>query len=225
MTTVILKSPRVLTACLMLATNVATADSLKPLNDTALSQVTGREGIRLNMEFLVNASLDSNGDLVPEVCPDTGVSAAADCRFGIQFNSVDNAWLVVKDYYGMFRFNGFRLDGTRTQTTASGLCDTDCQQRFGVGFDPDDRPAILLGYDHAAIGIDDVFYDDADIYLHAGKVVAEFDQLSGGSVLEEGFLRDNTPGAAIGLLVADGPNGSAGPAMMRFDGNVMVYGY
>lgn len=199
---------------------IANADQLVALNDAELSDVTAREGIALNLEMLINAAKDSSGNIVPDSCPTTGISAAADCRFGLQFNSIDDAWLVIKDYYGLISLKEVRIDGVRMDATASGKCDADCLDRLS-GFNPNNKPAIQLSYDHSDLGDSQAFYDDAEIYLHVGKIAAEFNAIDG----TEGYLRNVTPGAAIGLLMADGPDGIGGPAQIRFDGRMQMYGY
>ena len=223
-----MKNKRVILSLFLMVAQHAMATELVPMNDESLAEISAREGIALNFEMLINATLDSNGELTPEHCPDATqvASGTADCRFALQFNSIDDAWLVVKEYYGVFRLNEVRVDGVRTPSNASGYCDSDCQGRFGPGFDPDDRPAIQLGYDHDDLGENEAFYGDASLFLNAGKVVAEFNQKDGGgSIVTPGYLRNETPGAAIGLRMADGPNASGGSAQIRFDGNMMMYGY
>lgn len=208
--------------------NVFGADQMALMNDEELSGVSARQGIALNFEMLINATLNAAGNVVPDNCPTSALVASGtpDCRFALQFNGIDNAWLVVKEYYGLFKFNEVHVDGVRTQDSASGYCDSACQARFGVGFDPDDRPAIQLSYDHSDLGSNAAFYNDAEIFLNVGKVAAEFNQTDpGGNIIVPGYLRDETPGSAIGLRMADGINGSGGPAQIRFDGNMMMYGY
>lgn len=206
---------------LSLTSALAFAEKMKPLDDGELSGIAAREGIALNFEMLISATKDNSGNLVPETCPSTGISAAADCRFALQFNSIDDAWLVVKDWYGLIGLNAVHIDGVRTESTPSGNCDSDCQNRFGTGFDPYNKPAIQLSYDHSDLGAAESFYDDANIFLHAGAVVAEFNTTGN----TQGYLNDVTPGSAIGLLMADGVNGAGGPAQIRFDGNMQMFGY
>ena len=204
------------------------ANEMASLNDEELSGVSARQGIALNFEMLINATLNDSGNVVPDNCPTSALVASGtpDCRFALQFNGIEDAWLVVKEYYGIFKLNAVRIDGVRTQNSVSGYCDAACQARFGVGFDPDDRPAIQMSYDHSDLGSNTAFYNDAEIFLHAGKVAAEFNQTDpGGNIIVPGYLRNETPGSAIGLRMADGVNGAGGPAQMRFDGNMMMYGY
>ncbi|MZR63073.1 hypothetical protein [Alcanivorax sp. DP30] len=206
---------------LFLVSGEGKSGELTELDDDALSGVMAREGIALNLEVLINATQDNAGNIIPDICPSTGISGTPDCRFALQFNSVDNAWLVVKDYYGLMSLNEVRVDGVRMDSTASGKCDADCLSRFS-GFDPNGKPAIQLSYDHSDLGASESFYGDAELFLHAGKVAAEFNDSGTGT---PGYLRDMTPGSAIGLLMADGPNGIDGAAKIRFDGNVKMYGY
>ena len=208
-------------AFLILISGRLLADELKELDDDALSSVSAREGIALNLEMLINAKKDGSGNIVPDTCPSTGISGTPDCRFGLQFNSVDNAWLVVKEYYGFLSLKEVHIDGVRMDPLSSGKCDADCLARFS-GFDPNGKPAIQLSYDHNDIGPDAAFYGDAELFLNVGKIAAEFNDSGTGT---PGYLRNVTPGAAIGLLMADGPNGTGGPAKIRFDGNLKMYGY
>ena len=198
---------------------LAGAGGMLPLDDASMAGVTGREGIGLNMEFLINTDIAGDGSIIHHTCPTFSASApngTPDCRIALRFNDRDDSWLVLKNYHGVLRFNKAQLDASRTDSTPSGYCDADCSARFGAGFDPDDRLSFQLTYDHTGVADNTAYYGDFDLYLNL-KMAAEF-----GAT---GYLDDNTTGTALGFRAADGPNASNGAAQMRFDGTMKMYGY
>ncbi|MCG8392475.1 MAG: hypothetical protein MI745_05280 [Pseudomonadales bacterium] len=204
---------------LLLACALANADSMQPLDDAAMSGVTGREGIGLNMEFLINTDIAGDGSIVHHSCPAFSASTpngTPDCRIALRFNDRDDSWLVLKDYHGVLRFNKAHLDAARTNSSPSGYCDDECSARFGAGFDPNNRLAFQLTYDHAGVMDNSAYYGDFDLYVNL-KIAAEF-----GAT---GYLDNNTTGTALGFRAADGPNAVNGAAQMRFDGAMKMYGY
>ena len=204
---------------LLFASALTSANGLLPLDDSAMADVTGREGIGLNMEFLINTDIAGDGSIVHHNCPAFSASApngTPDCRIALRFNDRDDSWLVLKDYHGVLRFNKAQLDASRTDSSPSGYCDADCSARVGAGFDPNNRLSFQLTYDHAGVTGNTAYYGDFDLYLNL-KMAAEF-----GAT---GYLHDNTTGTALGFRAADGPNAINGAAQMRFDGAMKMYGY
>ena len=48
---------------LLFASALTSANGLLPLDDSAMADVTGREGIGLNMEFLINTDIAGDGSI------------------------------------------------------------------------------------------------------------------------------------------------------------------
>ena len=209
-----LTAASVLTGLLASICVPALAGELLPLTDEALSRVQGREGIALNLEVTVNAYLDQQTDTVTAIpCP----AGVPDCRLSLEFNDMDGAWLVLKEYYGAFSLNRVWLDANRTPTTASGLCDAACQARYPGGFDALDRPVVQLSYDHSDIGLAAAYYGDGNLFLNVGRITAEF----GAS----GYLSDSVSGSVLGLRISDSSAPGSASAQMRFDGRMQLYGF
>jgi len=192
--------------------------ALEPLDDGALAGVSGGEGIAVNVEFLINADR-AGSTITPLSCPDGSAhpNGAPDCRLALQFNDRPGTWLVLKNYYGLFSLNRVWLDSEQTPATASGYCDAACQARFPSGFDANNRPVVQLSYDHSALAANAAFYGDGEVFLNVDRISAEF-----GAT---GYLLNDVTGSALGLRVADGPGGANGPARLRFDGRMQMYGY
>lgn len=190
------------------------AEGLMPLSDQDLSAVGGGEGIALNVAFTINAFLDQDTDTItPIPCP----AGVPDCRLALEFNDMDGAWLVLKDYYGAFSLNRVWLDASRTPSVASGFCDSACQARFPGGFDTNDRPVVQLSYDHSDIGLGAAYFGDGNLFLEVGRITAEF-----GS---NGYLTDNVSGSVLGLRVSDSSAPGTASAQIRFDGRMQLYGF
>jgi hypothetical protein len=193
---------------------VVGATELVPLSDDAMSDIDGGEGIALNVDFVINAYLDKDTDTITEIpCP----AGVPDCRLALEFNDMDGAWLVLKDYYGAFSLNRVWLDANRTPSTASGYCDAACQSRFAPGFDANDRPVVQLSYDHSDIGLAAAYYGDGNLFYEISRITAEF-----GS---NGYLTDNVSGAALGVRVSDSSAPGTASAQVRFDGRMQLYGF
>jgi hypothetical protein len=207
--------------CVLISTS---AQALEPLADDVLAGVSARESVAINLQFSANADLLPNGQVNHLACPTSAQHplGTPDCRWGLAFNDLDEAWLVVKGYYMAFRLDRVRLSSDRTGAVASGLCNAACAARFSNNsFNPNDMPVLQLGFDHFGVKpLGEAYYGDAMLYLRAERVMAEFDDAG-----TEGFFLNNVPGAAISIRMADGPNGINGAAQMRLDGRLQIYGY
>lgn len=207
------RMPSLLAALLIFfPVSVAVAQPLQVLSDTDMADVSGREGIAMNIGWHINATLSgSTVTKVPCSVPTT------ECRLGLSFADRPGIWLVMKDYYGIIALNAVWIDAATSPATNSVHYDA---SRFPVGYSPNNKPMIQLSYDHSSLGASQAYYGDALYYLHAGRVTAEFD--SGGT---PGYLRNSVTGAPLSLRAADGPNGINGPAQIRFDGKMQMYGF
>ena len=191
---------------------------LESLSDDAMAAVTARDGIAVDLEFRWNASW-SGGAVSSIACP-TAVQSpfgTPDCRLALQFNDRAGAWLVIKDYFGVLKLNDLLLDARVTPATPSGWCDADCQARAPAGLVTESRPVLALSYGRSGISNDSAYYGDAFFYLNASRITAEFGA--------QGYLADAISGSTIGLRMADGPDGINGPAQIRFDGQMQIFGY
>lgn len=194
------------------------ASALEPLTDPQLGKVDGGEGIAVNLELLINAERVGAG-VTPVACPDGGVhpNGAPDCRLALQFNDRPGTWLVLKNYYGLFSLNRVWLDSERTPASASGFCDAACLARFPADFDANNRPVVQLSYDHSNLAANAAFYGDGELFLNIDRISAEFGPT--------GYLLNDVSGSALGVRIADEANGTNGPARLRFDGQMQMYGY
>lgn len=210
-----LLKPFCLIAPLLAASPLA---ALEPLADEHMAQVIAREGIAVDLTFRWNAQW--NGGAVSRIdCPTSAQApnGTPDCRLALQFNDRDDTWLVLKDYYGVFQLDNVQLNAATTPAAASGFCDADCQARWPVGVDPDNQPVLQFSYRRDGITADSAYYGDSVFFLNASRVTAEFGP--------QGYLNDAVSGSALGLRMADGPGGVNGPAQIRFDGQMQIFGY
>lgn len=196
----------------------ASSPALEPLDDAHMADVVAREGVAMDLTLRWNAQW-SGGAVTPINCPTSAqvTNGTPDCRLALQFNDRTDTWLVLKEYYGVIQLNAVQLDAARTPAGPSGLCDTDCQVRWPAGVSPYNKPSLQFSYRRDGIAENSAYYGDSALFLNASRVTAEFGA--------QGYLDDAVSGSALGLRMADGPNGSNGPAQIRFDGQMQIFGY
>jgi hypothetical protein len=203
--------------CAALATALPAAAELAPVDDETLQAVSGADGIAANLWMYINA--DADGTPIP--CPTAAQHAngTPECRLALQFaaREDENVWLVIKDYYGVIRLNNVWIDAANADGGDS--THRDITTYLG-GYNPNGKPVVQLSYDHSGISATAAAYDDADWLLSLGRITAEYDAAG-----VPGYLRSDVSGSALGLTIADGVNGSGGPANMRFDGRMQMYGF
>lgn len=198
----------------------ANADTLKPMDDSELSAVTGQDSVQLTLKLRNNTDESNN----PISCD----GLLNPCRMGIEFSSYDGVWLMLKDYYGTMEVNDIRIesgslsdantayfdperflsvDGTDTSN------DADCLLE---GCNPAGLAALKLSYPlNKDVGV----YNDFNIFMNVGRVALEFDSLS-----TPGYMRDAATGSVLGYRFSDS-TGLNAPAKMRFDGDAYVFGF
>lgn len=209
-----ISAQQLIPALCLLASTSALSQGMTPISDEGLAAIDAQEGIALNVDFVVNAYLDKDtGIATPIACP----AGVPDCRLALEFNDMDGAWLILKDYYGAFSLNSVWMDANTTQSSASGLCDSDCQARFPGGFNANNRQVVQFSYDHSDIGLGAAFYGDGDLFYEIGRITAEF-----GS---NGYLTDNVTGSTLGVRISDSSDPGNAAAQIRFDGRMQLYGF
>ncbi|MGJ3255792.1 MAG: DUF6160 family protein [Alcanivorax sp.] len=188
---------------------------MEKLEDSQMANVTGQEGVALDLEFRVNA--DSDGNALASV--DNCQGLANPCNLALQFANRDatgGEWLVLKDMYGVLRFNDLQLDGSRLPALSSAfanpsrfedqsgncLLPNDCT--------PNDSLALLLTFPETA-----GFNADIEWRLNIGRAAVQFGP--------EGFLPANDNGGSfLGLAIGDTVTDIA---RIDIDGGIQLYGF
>src|SRR5690606_28074905 len=107
-----------ISALFVLLSLSAWAFGMQALDEEALGNVTGQEGIALDLELRQNADADGNPLASLGNCSGVGNP----CLLGVQFNNrtdLGGEWLMIKDFYGVIRMNDLWLDGADTPASAS----------------------------------------------------------------------------------------------------------
>jgi hypothetical protein len=189
------------------------AGALESLGDEALADVSGREGIAVDMDLYLNsnpASGVSNGQPLASLANCSGIGNG--CRIALQFNNRLNAggeWLVLKDVYGSMLIRNLFIDGAFSQLAPSSYADS---SRFlnGAGVclpNPAvaagscasavlDKPMLQMSFQsvNAVGGNYTTFEPDLQLHLNIGRVAVEY-----GAT---GYNSD-ARGSFMGVLISD----------------------
>lgn len=212
-------------ALLMLLPINSLAVGLQPLDEEALGNVTGKEGIALDFELRQNA--DANGNPLASLNNCSGVGNP--CLLAVQFNErtdLGGEWLVIKDFYGVMRLNDLWLDGENTPGSASGYANANV---FRKGVDclligsnetsciPNNVPALMMHFP----GTYAAFEDDIELFLNIGRMSVQY-----GAA---GFLPANDDGKSFLSLRISDLRTSSGvpnpPAVIDIDGGIKLIGF
>ena len=194
---------------------VSPALAMELLKDEQMANVTGQEGVALDLEFRVNA--DSDGNALASVSNCQGL--ANPCNLALQFANRDAAggeWLVLKDMYGVLRFNDLQLDGSRLPALSSAFAnpsrfeDQNGTCLLSNDCTPNDSLALLLTFPETA-----GFNADIEWRLNIGRAAVQFGP--------EGFLPANDNGGSfLGLAIGDTVTDIA---RIDIDGGIQLYGF
>lgn len=187
--------------------------ALEAMEDEALSEVTGSDGVQLTLRLRNN--VDSSGAPI-------GCSGFLNpCRLGLEFSGREGIWLMLKDYYGTLSINDVRLEIDVLPSTSTGF--QDASRFLGgdgscllAGCDPRGIQAVRISYPmHKGPGE----YQDFFLLMNIGRTALEFDD-----GLTPGYMRDAATGSALGFRMADSSALNA-PSAARFDGAAYVFGF
>lgn len=193
--------------------SVMAAGSLESLGDEELSDVSGREGIAVDMDLYLNsnpASGVSNGQPLASLSNCAGIGNG--CRIALQFNNRLNAggeWLVLKDVYGSMLIRNLFIDGAFSQLAASSYADSTrflsgagvCLPNTAVAAGSCasavlDKPMLQMSFQsvNAVGGNYTTFEPDLQLHLNIGRVAVEY-----GAT---GYSSD-ARGSFMGVLISD----------------------
>lgn len=202
------------------------AMGLQPLDEETLGNVTGQEGIALDLELRQNADANANPLTSLDGCSGVGNP----CLLAVQFNNrtdLGGEWLMIKDFYGLMRLNDLWLDGADTPAGASPYSNP-AIFRNGAGACllggsnaasciPNDVPALMMHFP----GTYAEFEEDIEIFLNIGRMSVQY-----GS---EGFLAVNDDNKSfLSLRVSDLRTSIAipnAPAVIDIDGGIKLTGF
>jgi hypothetical protein len=189
--------------------------SMEKLEDAQMANVTGQEGVALDLELRVNA--DSDGNALSSVGNCQGL--ANPCNLALQFANRDAAggeWLVSKDMYGVLRFNDLQLDGSRLPALSSAFANPSRFEDQGgncplpTDCTPNDSLALLLTFPDTP-----GFNADIEWRLNIGRAAVQFGP--------EGFLPANDNGGSfLGLAIGDTVTDIA---RIDINGGIQLYGF
>jgi hypothetical protein len=189
-------------------------ESLQLLDDGALSDVTGQEGVAVDLELRLNT--DSAGAPLASLSSCTGTSNP--CHMAIQFNNRlggSGEWLVLKDIYGKLNISNLFLDEADLSATSTYLDISRFKDKAGVclitSCNPNGLPALAMSFP-GALG---TFEADINLYLNIGRVAVEY-----GAA---GYNADAN-GSFLGLKISDVRAGQI-QAQADVDGKVRMYGF
>lgn len=211
---------RLCIAAVFMASACVGADTLRPLDDSELSAITGQDSVQLTLRLRNNIDEANN----PVSCS----GQLNPCRMGIEFASNAGVWLMLKDYYGAMEFNDMRIESASLGNTNTAYFDP---ERFLAvdGLDTNNNADCLLEDCNPAglaalkfsypLNKEIDTYNDFNIFMNVGRVAIEFDE---GST--PGYMRDVATGSVLGYRFSDS-TGLNSPGKMRFDGEAYVFGF
>lgn len=197
------------------------AGELRALDDNELSDVTGQEGIALDVELRINT--DASGAPLASLNDCSGVGNP--CTLAVQFNNRlggGGEWLVLKDTYGLLRVNNLWLDAGETPLLSSlypnprrFLSQDGSSCLTGQGSAPNctanGLPALTMTFP----GTVGVFETDVDWSLNIGRMAVQYGA--------EGFLPGNDNNRSfVGIRIDDRIHDHA---RIDIDGSVSLIGF
>ena len=244
-----LKSGLAVSAALLmtLLSPVSQAQTLQPLSEDELSDVTGQEGILISLEFYYNSEKTSNsattGRRLGGFCstPDGNASLGnQNCRLAIQIANHEDHWVVAKNGHSSISVNRLSFDaaflGDAGSAANTGYFN---EQKFR---DPSgnclleinscttatiaDMPALRTHYPETSgsynPGTETVSgYNDVRFGMYIEGMAVEFNSAPGvQDGWQVGAANDN--GSFLGLNIADNNGHQAGIA---FGGDFYLYGF
>ena len=196
---------------IFLYSTVQNVYALEEMEDEALGQVMGADGVQLTLRLRNN--VDSAGAPI-------GCSGFLNpCRLGLEFSGREGIWLMLKDYYGALSTNDVRLESDVLSSTSTGF--QDASRFLGgdgscllAGCDPRGLQAVRISY---PMHKGPAEYQDFFLLMNIGRTALEFDD-----GLTPGYMRDAATGSALGFRMADSSALNA-PSSARFDGAAYVF--
>lgn len=199
------------------------AQALQALDDASLSDVSGREGIAIDIEMHLNT--DANGVPLAALgnCRNTNL-----CNIAIQPNNRLNGggeWLVLKDVSASMRIKNLFIDAAFTALNPSPYADSNrfknaagtiCLPTGGAynaatcAASVLDKPTVQFSYP----GSYAAFETDVELYLSIGRMAIQYTN-------DGGFSADRN-GSIMGILVSDTTQRHS---KIDFDGKVFLSGF
>ena len=193
---------------------------LMPVDDMELAQITGQEGVAIDLELRVNA--DSSG--TPLASLDNCSGPGNPCLIALQFGNRTaggGEWLAIKDLYGVMRFNDLQLDGTRLPSQSSDYANPErfldqngtCLIDSGMAAEncsPNGTLAASFSFPETS-----GFNADIEWFLNVGRMSVQFG--------EEGYWAANDDGASfVGIRIDDKINDVA---TIDVGGSIQLFGF
>lgn len=202
-----------------LAGNAAPSGEMIPLSEDELADVSGWQGVLLEINLRNNVSASNT----PIGCTAV-VGTPNPCRLGIEFTANSDTWLMLKEFYGTFELKELRMDAATLPATNTAYYDParfrdSAGTNLIPGANPASDPAVMLSYPGAdAQGT----YNDFLSFMNIGRTWLEFGTTSPS--ITPGYNRDTSLNSVLGVRMSDSSALNAS-SRMRFLGTGHVYGF
>lgn len=210
--------------------------ALQSLDDGNLSDVTGMgNGIAFDITMQINtdASGVPTGSAAQVTACQNGTAGGCPFRLALQLENRGGAWLVLKDFYGMLKFNGLNLDAWMNPTTNTAFYNKSrfANQPFAASLtcmsDVGTTNCNPAGMNSFMFSFSSASFSNIGLYANIGRMAVEFDNNVAGScssindTTNCGYVLDNR-GSFAGIVVSDTTQKMA---QIKVGGQVRVYGF
>ncbi|MBZ2188686.1 hypothetical protein K8B33_06240 [Alcanivorax sp. JB21] len=197
----------------------AWAESLQPLTEAEMGDISGQNAIELSLKLHNNIELKN--DLHEGLAHCYSPGSYNPCRLALEFAGHEGYWLVMKEFYGYLQLDGIRLEANTLPTANTAYHDEDRFKRIDgqcmvEHCDPGGLAYIDMSYpDNKGPGQ----YLDMQTFMNVGRMSVEQDEAG-----VPGYLLENQTGVANAFRISDssGPNANH---QVRFDGRALIYGF
>ena len=209
---------------------------MQALDDGKLSGVTGTgNGIAFDIVMQINtdASGTPTGSAAQITACQNGTAGGCPFRMAAQFENRPGGWLVMKDFFGMIKFNSLNLDAYMNPTTNTAFYNKNrfanapfgatqtCMSDVGsTACNPAGMNSFMFTFPSAS-------FSNIGMYVNIGRMAVEFDNNVAGSCASIndttncGYVLDNR-GSFAGIIMSDITQKMA---QISVGGQVRVYGF
>lgn len=226
---------------MLLLAGVVQGTELKPLDDTELAAISGREGVAMDFTYAMNAyETDKNGHSAGDPLSSLGDCSGQHnpCSLGITVNNRPGLWVMLKDLYGIQKINNFWLNGRETRdvngvasladpnrfiemeggTETCQLPGRDTSNCLASSPNSPSLPSLAMQYGPASGDGFDTFEVDVEWHLYIGRVNVQYDDNNSPAYLPA----NDKPGSFMSYQITDMHQNAA---KFDYDGSVVMYGW
>jgi hypothetical protein len=226
--------PAAFLACALIMLSLS-ARAMQPMGDAEMSDVSGREGVLLDVELRLNT--DASGSPLNNAnltnCAGSGGAQNSDCRFALKAQGRDE-WVLFRGVYGSINITGLKLDAGVLSGAGAPTGNFDATR-----FQDPGGNCLLPGGTCTAAALSEqpalkfeYLPGNTPSYDPGTGVSSGYDSLKVGFNIEEtrlifndsnaGFTTDVNPGSFLGAKIRDNNSPRAG---ISISGRSYVYGF